>query len=252
MKTKVEDRIKNEIQKKGTLCFALIDSENTNPKQAPKLVEAAEKCGISGILVGGSTAIDQLELTSVTKAIKARTKKPVILFPGNVTGVTSYADAILFSSLLNSDNPYFIIQAQALGALSVRKHGLEAIPTGYLIVGDGGVTGFVGRARGIPADKPDVAAMYSLAAQYLGMRFLYLEAGSGVMSHITTQMVTKVRKYYDGVLLVGGGINTARDASSLAQAGADIIVLGTIIEKGNFMRSLSNIVAAVEKVKGKR
>ena len=159
----------------------------------------------------------------------------MILFPGNVTGVAPKADAILFSSLLNSENPYFITQAQALGALAVKKYGIEPLPTGYLIIGEDTTAWFVGRARGVPFNKSGIAVMYSLAAQYLGMRFLYLEAGSGAIQNISPHMVAAVRKHYKGILITGGGIRNPETAKEIAKAGADIIVIGTMIEKeGNW------------------
>jgi phosphoglycerol geranylgeranyltransferase len=170
------------------------------------------------------------------------------LFPGNITGVSPKADAILFSSLLNSESPYFITEAQALGALAVKKYGIEPLPTGYLIIGEGTTAWFIGRARGIPFDKSGIAVMYSLAAQYLGMRFLYLEAGSGSIQNISPQMVSTVRKYYQGILIIGGGIRTAQTAKEIAEAGADIIVIGTVIEKeGNWENILSSIINAIRR-----
>jgi phosphoglycerol geranylgeranyltransferase len=172
----------------------------------------------------------------------------VILFPGNVTGVSPKADAILFSSLLNSENPYFITEAQALGALSVKKYKIEPLPTGYLIIGEGTTAWFVGRARGIPYTKSGIAIMYSLAAQYLGMRFLYLEAGSGAIQNISPQMVASVRKHYEGILIIGGGIRTPETAKEIAKAGADIIVIGTIIETdGNWENILSSIINSIRR-----
>lgn len=195
------------------------------------MAEIADRNEASAILVGGSTVVDQIELNRVIKAIKSVSNLPVILFPGNITGISQYADAILFTSLLNSDNPYFITQAQVLGSIAVRRYNLEALPTAYIIIGDGGTTGFIGRARGIPINKPQIAAMYSLAAQYMGMRFIYLEAGSGVTSHVSPKTITAVRKVYGGFLIVGGGIKNARIAKSIANAGADAIVIGTLLEK---------------------
>ena len=128
-------------------------------------------------------------MAQVVKGIKKGIKIPIILFPGNVTGVVPDADAILFSSLMNSENPYFITQAQALGAPSVLKFGLEPLPTAYLVIGDGTSAWFVGSARGIPFEKPKIAAAYALAAQFLGMRFVYLEAGSGAKTNVTPEMV---------------------------------------------------------------
>ncbi|MFZ0265102.1 MAG: geranylgeranylglyceryl/heptaprenylglyceryl phosphate synthase [Nitrososphaeraceae archaeon] len=245
-KHEVENYISSEIKKHGTLCFALIDSESflSNPTNVSKL----EQIGISALLVGGSSVTDQLELTQIVSNVKSQTKIPVILFPGNITGVCPAADAILFSSLLNSDNPYFITEAQALGALSVKKYNIEPLPTGYLIIGEGTTAWFVGRARGVPHDKSGIAVMYSLAAQYLGMRFLYLEAGSGAKQGVQPQMVAAVRKNYGGILIVGGGIRDAATASEIARAGADIIVIGTMIEKEpNWELKLSSILGAIVK-----
>ena len=163
-------------------------------KNIDKFTTNLVNCGVSAILVGGSTILDQLEIHKLVKSIKKNIKIPVILFPGNVNGITPEADAIFFSSLLNSLSTYFIIEAQMLGAAAVHKYNLETIPMGYLIVGDGGTTGFIGSARTIPYNKPNIAVMYSLAAQYLGMRFLYLEAGSGVMSHVPIDMISHIKK----------------------------------------------------------
>ncbi len=207
-----------------------------------------EQIGVSALLVGGSSVTDQLELTQIVSDVKSHAKIPVILFPGNVTGVCPAADAILFSSLLNSDNPYFITEAQALGALSVKKYNIEPLPTGYLIIGDGTTAWFVGRARGIPHAKSGIAVMYSLAAQYLGMRFLYLEAGSGAKQSVQPHMVAAVRKNYSGILIVGGGIADFKIADEIARAGADIIVVGTMIEKEvNWEEKLSSILRAIRK-----
>ena len=151
---KVETFLKSELKKKNALLFVLIDSEVSNLDSSKKLAQEVEKIGASAILVGGSSATDQMEMAEVVKGIKQKIKIPIILFPGNVTGVVPDADAILFSSLMNSENPYFITQAQALGAPSVLKFGLEPLPTAYLVIGEGTSAWFVGSARGIPFEKP--------------------------------------------------------------------------------------------------
>ena len=227
----VESRIRRDIERHGTICFGLIDPENNPPEIASGLAAKIEEYGVRGILVGGSTAADQFEIDKVVRAIKSRVEIPVILFPGNASGVVPSADAVLFISLLNSEDPYFITGAQALGSLLVNKYGIEAIPVGYLVVGEGGAIGFVGKVRPIPLYKPELAVMYSLAAWYMGMRFVYLEAGSGVASHVPPEFVRKVRASYKGVLMVGGGIRDGATAKELAKAGADILVVGTLIEK---------------------
>ena len=242
---KVEQYLRDEIKKHGTICLPLIDSENSTDTIV-SIAKKVEERGASAILVGGSSAIDQLELTRLIAEIKSTVKLPVILFPGNVTGVSPKADAILFTSLLNSENPYFITEAQALGALAVKKYAIEPLPTAYVIIGEGTAAWFVGRARGIPFHKPQLAAMYSLAAQYMGMRFMYLEAGSGASENVPPEMVARVRKDYEGTLIVGGGIKSAETASQIAKAGADIIVIGTMIEReGNWQEKFSSIVRAI-------
>jgi phosphoglycerol geranylgeranyltransferase len=241
---KVEQYLNEEIKKWGTICLPLIDSENSS--NAAVVAKQVVDMGASAILVGGSSAIDQIELAKVVTEIKSNITVPVILFPGNVTGVSPNADAILFSSLLNSENPYFITEAQALGAVAVKKYGIEPLPTAYIIIGEGTAAWFVGRARGIPFHKPNIAVMYSLAAQYMGMRFVYLEAGSGAAQNVPPEMVAAVRKHYEGTLIVGGGIRTAETAGQISQAGADIIVIGTMIEKdGNWQEKFSSIVKAI-------
>ena len=170
---KIENYLKSK-RKKSPILFVLIDSEASNIKLAVELAKKSEKLGAASILIGGSSATNQFEMDKVVGSIKKAVKIPIILFPGNITGVVPQADAILFSSLLNSENPYYISQAQALGAPNVMKFGLEPLPTAYLVVGEGTSAWFVGSARGIPFDKPKIAAAYSLSAQYLGMRFVCL------------------------------------------------------------------------------
>ena len=249
MAGKVESFLKSELKKKNALLFVLIDSEASHLEASSKLARDVEKIGASAILVGGSSATDQIEMSQVVKSIKKGIKIPIILFPGNVTGVVPDADAILFSSLMNSENPYFISQAQALGAPSVLKFGLEPLPTAYLVIGEGTSAWFVGSARGIPFEKPKIAAAYALAAQFLGMRFVYLEAGSGAKSSVTPEMVQTVRRTFNGFLIVGGGINDVKTAQSLVKAGSDALVIGTFLEKGGSIKKLQEITKAIQRSK---
>ena len=246
---KVESFLKSELKKKKGILFVLIDSEVSNLESSKKLAQNVEKIGASAILVGGSSATDQIEMAKVVKGIKQGIKIPIILFPGNVTGIVPDADAILFSSLMNSENPYFISQAQALGAPSVLKFGLEPLPTAYLVIGDGTSAWFVGSARGIPFEKPKIAAAYALAAQFLGMRFVYLEAGSGAKSSVTPEMVKTVRSVFNGFLIVGGGIKDVKTAKGLVDAGANALVIGTFLEKGGSLKKLSEIAKTIQRVK---
>lgn len=248
MNQKIEAYLKTELKKKNTLLFVLIDSEISNLKTSAELGKQVEDVGASAILVGGSSATDQIEMAAMVQNLKKHIKIPVILFPGNVTGVVPQADAILFSSLMNSENPYFITQAQALGAPNVLKFGLEPLPTAYLVIGEGTSAWFVGAARGIPHEKPKIAAAYSLAAQFLGMRFVYLEAGSGAKTTVTPQMVQAVRKVFDGFIIVGGGIKDAKTAKTLARAGADILVIGTLLEQDKNIKKLTEIAKSIKSI----
>jgi len=233
-------------RKKGSAGLAaLIDPDNFGTKRAGIVARSAERLGFNCIFVGGSTLGDQAHLDDVVLAVKHNVTCPVILFPGNVTGISRHADAILFSSLLNSTNPYFIIGAQAIGAIQVNRYRLEAIPMGYLVFGDESTTSFIGQVRSVPYTKPAVAVMYALAAQYLGMRALYLEAGSGASHPMPVEVVSAVRKHFKGLLVVGGGITTADTAKSLSEAGADLLVIGNLLETKNFERKLLPITKAL-------
>jgi phosphoglycerol geranylgeranyltransferase len=229
----------------GTMVAALIDPEEITQKVAADVAKKVQKLGASCIFIGGSTIADQAQLDEVVMVIKREVTLPVILFPGNITGISRHADAILFSSLLNSMNPYFIVGAQAIGSIQVMKSKLEAIPMGYLVFGDQSTTAFVGQVRVIPLDKPSIAVMYAMAAHYLGMRTLYLEAGSGSKKTISPEVIAAVRKYYPGLLIVGGGITTPDAAKKISKAGADLIVIGNMLEKEGFEPKLAAIVKAI-------
>lgn len=244
-----------ERTKRGPIVAALIDPEDFTPKQAAETAGKAVGVGVSLILVGGSTLANQRRLDAVVKAVRSHTKShsghnksrqvPVVLFPGNITGVSRYADAILFSSLLNSTNPYFIVGAQALGSIEVYKSGIESIPMGYLIFGGSTAASFIGQVNSLPTSRPNLAVIYALAASYLGMRTLYLEAGSGAGEPIPAETIRAVRKFYDGLLIVGGGITTADSARKAARAGADILVIGNLLQSSAFENALREITAAV-------
>jgi phosphoglycerol geranylgeranyltransferase len=150
-------------------------------------------------------------------------------------------------SLLNSVDPYFIVGAHVLGAPIVKKFGLEPIPLGYVIVGDGGAASVMGRAFPIPFNKPELAVAHALAAEYLGMRFVYLEAGSGVKESVPPDMIKMVKSVMSVPLIVGGGIRTGEQVKKTVEAGADIVVTGNVTEEeGNTREKLRELVASVK------
>ena len=228
---KVERYLLDKIQGDGAIHITLVDPEKVTPPSASRIVGEAESCQTAAIMVGGSTFVSPSRLDRVVKAVKKTVKVPVILFPNNVTGISKHADAIWFMSLLNSLDPYFLMGAQVLGAPLIKKFGLEPIPLGYIVVGEGGAVGVVGRAVPIPYDKPELAAAHALAAQYFGMRFVYLEAGSGAKQPVPNDMIRMVKSVTNIPLIVGGGIKTGEQIKEIVSSGADIIVTGTVVEE---------------------
>jgi phosphoglycerol geranylgeranyltransferase len=243
---RVEKYLLERIKAEGSIHITLIDPEKVTPPQASRIAENSKSSGTSAVMIGGSTFVSQAHLDAVVKAIRRTVKIPTILFPSNVTGISRHADAIWFMSLLNSVDPYFLIGAQILGAPLVKKYGLEPIPMGYVIVGEGGTAGIVGRAIPVPYTKPELAAAHALAGQYLGMRFIYLEGGSGAKTPVPPEVIRMVKHYVDIPLIVGGGIRTKEQALAAASAGADIIVTGNVIESVDAKRKVSEIIAGVK------
>jgi phosphoglycerol geranylgeranyltransferase len=246
---RIEEYLLKRIAEDGAIHITLIDPEEETPKSASFLARESEASQSSAIMVGGSTIVSSARLSATVKAIKKSVEIPVILFPNNITGVSEYADAIWFMSLLNSSDPYFIIGAQVLAAPLIKRFGLETIPLGYLIIGEGGAAGVIGKASPIPYNKPELAVAHALAAQYLGMRFVYLEAGSGVGRPVPAQMVRMVKETASLSLVVGGGIRTGTQAKEIANAGADIIVTSTALEESSKDLVRNKIEEIVEGIK---
>jgi len=243
----VEKYLLDKIESEGSIHITLIDPEEVTPPQASRIVNKAKLSDTSAIMIGGSTFVSSAHLDDVVKAVKRTVKIPIILFPNNVTGISRYADAIWFMSLLNSVDPYFLMGAQILGAPLVKKFGIEPIPLGYLIAGEGGTAGVVGKAIPIPYNKPELAAAHALAGQYLGMRFIYLEAGSGAKNPVPPDMIRVVRHYVDIPTIVGGGIRSREQALAAASAGADIIVTGNVVEESGMRRRVSEIIEGIKR-----
>ncbi|MCS7129176.1 MAG: geranylgeranylglyceryl/heptaprenylglyceryl phosphate synthase [Candidatus Caldarchaeum sp.] len=228
---RVERQLVEKLEKGQKLHMTLIDPINVSVEKAGELAKYMGESGSDAIMVGGSTVHTQEHLDTYIKQIKRMTDKPVIIFPNNVQSISRYADAIWFMSLLNSVDWYYIVGAQLQGALTVKHFNLEAIPMGYVVFGHESTVAAMGRVLPLSPNHREVAACYGLAAQYLGMRFLYLEAGSGASSPLPAATISAVKKTVEIPVIVGGGIRTAEDAASVAEAGADIIVTGTAVEK---------------------
>jgi len=243
----VENYIRESL-KDHKIHLTLLDPEEQTPEEAVSIAIEAVSGGTDGIMLGGSTT-NSADLDATAKALKENVDVPIILFPGNITGVSKYADAIFFMSLLNSSNPYWITGAQALGAPMIKKMGIETISMGYLVVEPGGTVAWVGDAKTIPRKKSDLAAAYAMAAEFMGMKLLYLEAGSGADEHIPKEMIQMVKKTTDTIVIVGGGIRSGKDAGEVAAAGADIIVTGTVVENSsNIKDKIKELVDGIRSV----
>jgi len=243
---RVERYLLDKIQEDGAIHITLIDPERVSPESASHIAEEAEASETAAIMVGGSTSVSTSDLDKTVRAVKKGVEIPVILFPNNITGISQHADAIWFMSLLNSVDPYFIIGAQVLGAPLVKKYGLEAIPLGYIVVGAGAAVGVIGRAMPIPHGRPEIAVAHALAAQYLGMRFVYLEGGSGAKNPVPSEMIRMVKSTVEVPLIVGGGIKTGEQMKSVVDAGADVVVTGNVTEECMVKDKVKELVRSIK------
>ncbi len=250
----VKEYLLERIGREGSIHITLVDPEKQDHLKAGEIAAEAEEAGTAAIMVGGSTLTSADQLSLSVRAIKERVKIPVILFPSNVAGISPHADAVWFMSLLNSTNPYFIVGVQALAAPTIKQYGLETLPMGYIIVGDGGAAGFIGQAQLIPYDRPTLAALYALAAQLFGMQFVYLEAGSGAEKPVPPVMISCVKSALGIPLIVGGGLRAKDDVMQAAAAGADIVVTGTVLEQhsASLKETLSELVDGVKEAARER
>lgn len=214
----------------GPLHLTLIDPDRQTPEEAGQMAKSAADAGSHAIMVGGSTPERRRILDEAVMLIKKESGLPVILFPGGATQVSAHADAVWFMSLLNSRSREFLVGEQVRGAPVIARLGLEPIPMGYIVVEPGGTVGRVGQADLVRRDDLEGAIAYALAAQSFGMRFVYLEAGSGADTPVPPPMVRAVKGAVRVPVIVGGGLRTAQAAHDAIEAGADIIVTGTLVE----------------------
>ena len=240
----VFSHLNSVINERGAAYIVLIDPDRKNEDSINSRVELANNSGVDALFVGGSLMMDG-NCTDRVKQIKEVSNIPVIFFPGGVGQLNSHYDAMLFMSVISGRNPHYLIGEQVIAAPLVKVMGIETIPTGYILMdgGAGSTVEFVSGTRPIPMNRPDVAVAHALAGQYLGMNLIYLEAGSGAKEPVATGIVEAVSDAVDVPLIVGGGIRSPETASEIVNAGASIIVTGTIIElHSNRMKELADAV----------
>jgi phosphoglycerol geranylgeranyltransferase len=210
----------------------LIDPDKTKGSRLELLLQKASEYQVDFIFFGGSL-LTKTDFEQCLEIVKANTEIPVIIFPGNEMQVSPQADAILFLSLISGRNADLLIGKHVAAAPFVHASNLEVISTGYILVESGSITTalYMSNSIPVPAGKPEIAVCTALAGQYLGMKLIYLDAGSGAKNNVPAGMVTAVKKKINIPLLVGGGIRSAEKAAELCTAGADVIVTGTGPEK---------------------
>ena len=226
----VENYIR-DILKTRKIHFTLIDPDEQSPEEALEIATQAIEGGTDGIMIGGST-VNGDDVDNTCKILSENIAVPIIIFPGNTSSVSKYADAIFYMSYVNSTNPYWINGAQAIAAPAVKASGMEILSMHYMVVEPGGTVGWVGNANLVPRNKPKIPAVYAMSAELFGIKFFYLEAGSGAQDPIPPEMVAYSKKAAPkNILLVGGGIRDGKAAYMAARAGGDIIVTGTVVEE---------------------
>jgi phosphoglycerol geranylgeranyltransferase len=241
---KVRDYILKTL-KKHKLHMTLIDPAKQPPKVSGEIARRACQAGTDAIMVGGSTGITQSNIDATIAEIKKSCKCPVIYFPSGAKAIARMADAIYFMSLLNSKNVRNITGEHSKGAPIIKKLGIEPISMGYVIVEPGMKVGEVGEADLVKRDDISTIVGYALTTEFFGMDLLYLEAGSGAPEPVPTDMIRAVRESVDLPIVVGGGIVTPEQAGKVAEAGADIVVTGTLVENGSFEENLRKIIETI-------
>ncbi len=239
-----------EVRKKrGAGYFVLLDPDKLPRTELLALAEKASDEGADLLLIGGSLLLNS-GFDELIRDIRDRVLIPVVVFPGNTMQISQYADAILFLSLISGRNAHFLIGEQVRAAPILEHIGVEPISTGYMLIESGRQTSaeFMSNTRPIPRDKPDIAKATALAAEYLGMRLVYLEAGSGALQPVDPVMIREVADYVNIPLIVGGGIRTPEQARERVQAGASFIVTGNILEEKTNSSLMKEFVDAIHDV----
>lgn len=225
----IYDKFQDKRRKKLAV---LIDPDKPTDAQILSIVEKAKAADVDFFFVGGSLLVTD-SLDHCIKLIKANCDIPVLIFPGNSLQISKYCDGFLLLSLISGRNPEMLIGRHVIAAPYLKLYGNEIIPTGYMLIDSGKATSvsYMSDTTPIPHDKDDIAMCTAIAGEMLGLKLIYLEAGSGALIPVSTSMISKVKKMIQIPLIVGGGIKTPEMAAEAVRAGADVIVIGTAFEK---------------------
>jgi len=208
----------------------LLDPDKQSAVDVKRVLELANRSSISFVLVGGSLVNSNID--DFIAIVKSYTELPVVLFPGGTQQFSSKADAILLLSLISGRNPEFLIGSHVQVSFKIKQSGIEVIPTGYILIESGAYTSvqYMSNTMPIPASKPDIAVATALAGEQLGLRMIYLEAGSGAINPVPIDLIKRVKAEITIPLIVGGGLRSANQINAAFDAGADVVVLGNGVE----------------------
>ena len=222
----------DSVRKNGAGYFVLLDPEGRYSLKIEDVVTSITRDGADAILLGGSS-VRRRTFDDFVRKVKSNTNLPLIVFPGSADQLSEDADAVLFLSLVSGRNPRYLIEEHVKAAPTIRKMGLETIPVGYIIVGSGSRTSVATESGTDPINSDDVDCVvaHALAAKYLGMRMVYMDAGSGAELSVPEKMIERVKAETGLPLIVGGGIRSPEDAAKKVEAGADFVVTGNMIEQ---------------------
>jgi phosphoglycerol geranylgeranyltransferase len=227
---------------KGKKQFAiLIDPDKF---ESSEILDLAEESKVDFILIGGSI-ITNGNFEKCVETIKKKTRIPLLIFPGNNLQINKKADGILLLSLISGRNPDMLIGKHVISAPLLKSSGLELLPTGYMLIESGTPTAalYMSNTTPIPSDKEDIAMCTAMAGEMLGLKIIYMDAGSGAKNCVPEKMIKKVSKSITVPLIVGGGINTPEKAEKACRSGADIIVVGNALEKNkSLLRKIAETI----------
>lgn len=246
LKLRVVDRLAAMCANGRAGYFVLIDPDKWELAQLADMAAAASAGGADAILIGGSLILGS-NFDEMVRVIRAAARVPCIIFPGSVMQISKHADAIFFLSLISGQNSNYLIGEQIKAAPIIQHLGLEAVPTGYMLIESGRTTSaeFMSNTRPIPRDKNDIAKATALAAQYLGMKLVYLEAGSGAQHPVALEMISAVSSYVNIPVIVGGGIRTPEHAAQCVSAGASFVVTGNVLENDEGRKLIRDFAEAI-------
>jgi len=248
MKSVTFDNIQKQLTKGKRAYWVLLDPDDFTIEQAKKIAASSEKSGVDALLIGGSL-LHSNHFDEFVAALKNTVNIPILLFPGDSAQLSAHADALLYLSLVSGRNPSNLIGEHVKAAPVIKDIGIEPIPTAYMLIESGTVSSveFMSNTRPIPRSKPAIAVAHALAAQYMGMRMVYLEAGSGAQYSVPPEMIAMVKSQVDIPVIVGGGIRDVKAAEEKLQAGADIIVTGNMLRQANGISIMKKIAAVVKR-----